>query len=187
MQLRLLAHIFPSIATASVISALALAGVTTSNQSSYARNDKFFCDQEGKTPVTKIRTQRGPETFIRWVVKDFKNFPPAQRCQIVSRRFQRYYSNGALLIRSEFNFNNYPVLCIANRKGTPCTSDNVLVTLKPGTDPGLVLKQILAFRRSVAGKPIDLSGKGKCRPYSEYEGDLYLDVKQLVDDKECSQ
>jgi hypothetical protein len=187
MQLKFLVHPFPSIAIASVISALALAIATTSNQPSYARNDKFFCDQTSNPPVTKIRTPRGNETLIRWVVKDFKNFPPAQRCRIVSRRFQRYYDNGALLIRSEFNFNNYPVLCIANRKGTPCTAANVLVTLKPGTDPGLVLKQILAFRRSVTGKPIDLSGKGKCRPYSEYEGDLYLDVKQLVDDKECSQ
>lgn len=43
-------------------------------------------------------------------------------------------------------------MCIANRKGIPCTSDNVLVTLKPGTDLGRVYQQIIAFRRGVAEK-----------------------------------
>lgn len=135
MQLRLSAQILPGVATASVISVLALTVTTTiDNQPSYAGGNKFFCTQEGNTPVTKVRTSRGPETFIRWVVQDFKKFPPAQRCKIVSTRFQRYYDNGSLFITTRDNFNNYPVLCIANRKGTPCTSENVLVTLKPGTD-----------------------------------------------------
>ncbi|MCC5624811.1 COP23 domain-containing protein [Nostoc sp. CHAB 5715] len=186
MQLRLFARVLPGVATTSVISALALAvATTTSNQPSYARNNKFFCTQERGVPVTKVRTSRGNETFIRWVVKDFKKFPPSERCKIVSTRLQRYYDNGSLFIRSEFNFNNHPVLCIANRKGIPCTSDNVLVTLKPGTDLGRVYQQIIAFRRGVAGKPLDLTGK--CRPYTEYDGDLYLDVKRLVDDKQCGQ
>ncbi|MDZ7965261.1 MAG: COP23 domain-containing protein [Nostoc sp. DedSLP03] len=186
MQLRLFARVLPGVATASVISALALAvATTTSNQPSYAGNNKFFCTQQGNTPVTKVRTSRGPETFIRWVFNDFKKFPASERCQIVSQRFQRYYDNGPLFIKSEFNFNNYPVLCIANRRGVPCTADNVLVTLKPGSDPGVVLKQILDFRRGTKGETVGLSGSGKCRFYSEYEGDLYLDVKQLVDDKEC--
>ncbi|MDZ7957249.1 MAG: COP23 domain-containing protein [Aulosira sp. DedQUE10] len=186
MHLRLFTQILPGVAIASVISALAWGiATTTNNQPSYAGNNKFFCDLEGKIPVTKVRTSRGPETFIRWVVKDFKKFPPSQRCKIVSTRLQRYYDNGSLFIRSEFNFNNHPVLCIANRRGVPCTSDNVLVTLKPGTDLGRVYQQIIAFRRGVAGKPLDLSGK--CRPYTEYDGDLYLDVKQLVDDKQCGE
>jgi Circadian oscillating protein COP23 len=185
MKIRLFTQILPGVAIASVISALALGiATTTSNQPSFAGNNKFFCE-DGKTPVTKVRTSRGPENFIRWVVKDFKKFPPSERCKIVSTRLQRYYDNGSLFIRSEFNFNNHPVLCIANRRGVPCTSDNILVTLKPGTDLGKVYQQIIAFRRGVAGKPLDLSGK--CRPYTEYDGDLYLDVKQLVDDKQCGE
>ncbi|MEH1919357.1 COP23 domain-containing protein [Nostoc sp.] len=184
MQLRLFAHILPRVATGSVISALALAVATTSNQPSYAEGNKFFCTHEGNVPVTKVRTSRGNETFIRWVVKDFKKFPPAQRCKIVSARFQRYYDNGSLFITSRNNFNNYSVLCIANRKGAPCTSENILVTLRPGSDTGAVLKQILDFRRGVEGKPVDLSG---CQVFTEDQGDLYLDVKQLVDGQECGQ
>ncbi|MBD2535021.1 hypothetical protein H6G97_38610 [Nostoc flagelliforme FACHB-838] len=183
---RLSAQILPGVATtASVISVLALAVATTiNNQPSYAGANKFFCTKEGNTPVTKVRTSRGPETFIRWVVQDFKKFPPAQRCKVVSTRFQRYYDNGSLFITTRDNFNNYPVLCIANRKGTPCTSENVLVTLKPGTDTGRVLQQILDFRRGVGDSVVNLSG---CQAISYEQGDLYLDVKQLLDGKQCSQ
>lgn len=186
MQLRLFAHILSGVATASVISALALAvAAIASNQPSYAVRNKFFCDLEGGTPVTKVRTSRGNETFIRWVVRDFKNFPPAQRCKVVSARFQRYYDNGSLLITSRDNFNNYPVLCIVNRKGAPCTAQNILVTLKPGTDTGRVLQQILDFRRGVGSSVVNLSG---CQAFTyDEQGDLYLDVKQLVDGKECSE
>lgn len=175
MQLRLLARILPGVATASVISALAVA--TASNQPSYAEEKKFSCEQEGGVPVTKVRTSRGNETFIRWVVDDFKKFPPKKRCETVTTRFERYYDNGSLYITSRDNFNGYPVLCIANSKGVPCEKENVLVTLKPGTNVGRVLQQIIDFRRGVGGKPINLSG---CNSTDE-RGDLYIDVKQLVD------
>jgi len=179
MQLRLFARVLPGVATASMISALALAvATTTSNQPSYARGNKFFCTEEGGTPVTKVRTSRGNETFIRWVVKDFKKFPPKERCKIVSVRFQRYYFSGSLFIRSKNKFEDkYPVLCVVNKEGAPCTSENLLVTLQRGTDVGRVLQQIIDFRRGVAGKPIELSG---CHSTDE-RGDLYIDVKQLVD------
>lgn len=68
-------------------------------------------------------------------------------------------------------------MCIANSKGVPCEKENVLVTLKPGTNVGRVLQQIIDFRRGVGGKPINLSG---CNSTDE-RGDLYIDVKQLVD------
>ncbi|QIR39271.1 hypothetical protein HCG51_22870 [Tolypothrix sp. PCC 7910] len=178
MHLRLFTQILPGVATAFVISALALGVATTiSNQPIYAGGNKFFCAYEGKIPVTKIKTKRGPDTFIRWVVKDFKKFPLEERCKVVSTRFQRYYDNGPLFIKGEYNFNNYPVLCIANRKGIPCKSENVLVTLKPGTNVGKVVQQILAFGRSVKQQPIDLTG---CHSTDD-KGDLYINIKQLVD------
>jgi Circadian oscillating protein COP23 len=182
MQLSLFAHKLPVIATAYVISILTLAvATTTSNQPSYAGNNKFFCDQEGDIPVTKVRTSRGNETFIRWVVEDFKKFPPLKRCQIVSARLQRYYDNGLLFITSRDNFNNFPVLCIANRKGVPCKSEDLLVTLKPRTDTGRVLRQIIDFR--IKGKPVNLSG---CQAITYDQNNLYLDVKQLIDDNICN-
>jgi hypothetical protein len=94
--------------------------------------------EEGGVPVIKVSTSRGDQTLIRWVTNDFKKVSPLQRCRIVSARFQRHYDNGAIFITSRDNFNGYPVLCISNRRGAPCTADNILVTLKPGTDTGRV-------------------------------------------------
>jgi len=193
MHLRLFAQILPGVATAfGILVVGAIATVTTTNQPSYAGNNKFFCTKEGGVPVTKVNTSRGNETFIRWVVTDFvtnfKKFPPAQRCRIVSARFQRYYDNGALFITSRDNFNGYPVLCIANRKGTPCKSENLLITLKRGTDTERVLKQMLDFRRGVATSPLSFSNSSnssECQHITYYKGDLYLDVKQFVDGDGC--
>ncbi|WP_062287473.1 COP23 domain-containing protein [Nostoc piscinale] len=123
MQLKLVAQLLPKVAAASVTSLLVV-GISVT-EPSYAGPSKFFCTQEGGIPVTKVRTPRGNETFIRWVVDDFKKFPPANRCQTVTARFQRYYDNGSLYITSRDNFNSYPVLCIANRKGVPCTTENM--------------------------------------------------------------
>ncbi|NEU74288.1 hypothetical protein PI95_017410 [Hassallia byssoidea VB512170] len=66
MQLKLFAQILPGVATAFGTLALGLAiATTTSNQPSYAGNNKFFCTQENGIPVTKVRSSRGNETFIR--------------------------------------------------------------------------------------------------------------------------
>ncbi|QDL08954.1 hypothetical protein DP113_14475 [Brasilonema octagenarum UFV-E1] len=168
-----------------VTQSLAIASLSTFpiiaaiNQPSFANSNKFSCEKRNGTPVTMVRTSRGNETFIRWVVRDFKAFPPEKRCAIVSARFQQYYDNGSVYITSKDNFKGYPVLCIASRKGGSCANDqDVLVTLKPGTDTGRVLRQILDFRRGADAKPIELSGS----QYVSYsDGDLYVDVKQLVD------
>ncbi|MGH1394320.1 MAG: COP23 domain-containing protein, partial [Trichormus sp.] len=138
---RLLAQLLPAVASLTSFLALGFAVI----KPIYAGSNKFFCTQEGNIPVTKVRTSRGPETFIRWVVQDFKKFPPSERCRIVSVRFQRYYDNGLLFITTRRNFNNYDVICIAHRQNVPCRAEDVLVTLKPGTDMTRVLKQILAF------------------------------------------
>ncbi|MBO3460982.1 COP23 domain-containing protein [Aetokthonos hydrillicola Thurmond2011] len=183
MHPRLFAQMLARVGTTSAVAALVFAVVaaTTSNQpgyAGYAGRNKFFCAQENGETVTKVITSRGPETFIRWVVKDFKQFPPLKRCNLVSNRFLRYYDNGSIFITSRDNFNGYPVLCISDQKGAPCTSDNILVTLRPGEDAGLALKQIIAFRRGTGTTTIELSGS----QYITYEqGDLYLDVKKLVD------
>ncbi|WP_445636350.1 Secreted protein [Nostoc sp. DSM 114161] len=183
MRLRLLAQMLSRVATASVTSALALAiaANTTDIQPSYAKDAKFFCDREGKIPVTKVRSSRGPETFMRWVIKDFmrSGFDPKTRCRAVSARLQRYYDNGQLFFTSRNNFNGYPVICIANSKGVPCTSDNILVTLKRGTNAQATLKQIHDFRRGVSSTAINLGGNNQHLFY--FDGELYLDVKELVD------
>lgn len=169
------------VAKAFVMASLATcAFVATSNQTSYARRSKFYCAVLNGVPITWVRTSRGREQFILWVVKDFSasGFTPLKRCIAVSAKFRRYYDSGTLYITSRSNVNSYPVLCVANRKRRRCSRKNILVTLRPGTDAGRVLKQILAFRRGASNKPVELSGS----ELVTYEnGEFYLDVKALVD------
>ncbi|AKG22119.1 COP23 domain-containing protein [Calothrix sp. 336/3] len=176
MQLKL-GQILSAAMTVAISSVVIVANV--SNQPSYAGNQKFICRTENGVSVTKVYTpRRGYETFIRWVVKDFKKFPPSQRCKMVTARLQRYYDNGKVYITERNELNGYPVLCIANTKGSDCAKDNILVTLKPGTDTGKILRQIIAFRDRATGEPINLSGSN----YATYvNGDVYIDIKQLVD------
>ncbi len=164
----------------SITTLTALTTTTIINQPSYANGNKFFCTKSNGVPVTMVSTSRGNEPFIRWVVKDFSpsGFTPQRRCEVVSGRLQRYYDNGTLYITSRNNLNGYPVLCVADRQGGSCPDENLLVTLKPGTDTGRVLKQILDFRRGADVKPVELSGS---QYVTYYDGDLYLDVKKLVD------
>lgn len=167
-----------------IISFTVLSYIVTFNQPSHAQSrNKFFCAILNDVPTTMVRSSRGNVPMIRWTVKDFgrSGFTPLKRCQAVSTRFQRYYDNGQVYITSRSKLNGYPVLCISNTKGGSCSSENILVTLKPGTDTGRVAQQIVDFRRGAADKPIELSGS----EFVTYvDGEFYLDVKGLVDSVE---
>jgi hypothetical protein len=55
--------------------------------------------------------------------------------------------------------------------------------MKPGTDSGRVLQQMLSLRRDAGESVINLSG---CQAFTYDEGDVYVDVKEFLDGKECS-
>ncbi len=162
-----------------VATAIALGFVTTVSfvKPSYGGGSKFYCAVLNGVPITWVRTSRGKEPFIRWVNPSF-NVIPLERCKIVSAKFRRHYDNGRFHITGRDDVNGYPVLCISNRQGGSCSSQNVLVTLEPGSDPGFIMQQILDFRRGADGSIIELSGD----KFIQYvDGEFYLDVKKLVD------
>ncbi len=162
-----------------VATAIALGFVTTVSfvKPSYGGGSKFYCAVLNNVPITWVRTSRGKEPFIRWVSTAF-NFSPLERCKIVSAKFRRYYDNGEFYLTGRDNVNGYPVLCISNREGGSCSSQNVILTLKQGSDPGFVIKQIYYFRRGANGSVIELSGD----KFIQYvDGEFYLDVKKLID------
>ena len=159
--------------------AVALGFFMTANlvKPSYGGRSKFYCAVYKGVPITWVQTSRGREQFIRWVSPAF-NTPPLQRCKIVSAKFRRHYDNGRFYITGRNNVNGYPVLCISNRKGGNCSSQNVLVTLEQGSDPGFIMQQILNFRRGADASVIELSGD----KFIQYvDGEFYLDVNKLVD------
>jgi hypothetical protein len=105
-----------------------------------APNTSFFCGLSPQgIPTTYARTFSRDVPLIRWVSTYFQNYTPTQRCQEVSGRFQSAYRNGTL---------KYITVGIQNRQSIVCTSsqdngcDQLLFTLKPGTDPAQVIQHL---------------------------------------------
>lgn len=151
------------------------------HQPGYAQQ-KYRCDPKGKNPITYVRTRRSWEPMLLWESNFFDaTISKQERCGIVSNRLQRYDDNKMIpLLTSRRNVNGYPVLCILDRVRKECSQKDVVVTLKPGTDPGVVLRQIQYFRRGAAGaRPVPLSGSKAGR----YEnGNFYVNLNQLLEE-----
>jgi hypothetical protein len=118
--------------------------------------------------------------MIRWISNAFSgsNYTPQERCQNVTARFQRYNDNGKLKFIRTGTVNRYPVLCVADFQGGNCDSKAVLVTLKRGRDPQLVLQRLLDLRARAAGRVIQLSGS---QVIFYHDGEAYVDIEKLID------
>ena len=128
--------------------------------------DRFYCDENGM--FTTVNTERGSLPLIRWSDRSFPPpFTPAQRCQIVSERFQKFDSNGTLKYIKADTINNLPALCVAAYKGGACLPNGLLVTFKPGTDPNETLVKLLDQRVWAASETISLSGNARGASTSE--------------------
>lgn len=94
---------------------------TAQPQPSYASNPKFFCAQSKGVPVTFARREDGRNVpMIRWV-SSYSSLTPLQRCQEVSRRFQRSYDNGTLKTIITRSLNKQSVVCAVVSTNDVCT------------------------------------------------------------------
>ena len=148
---------------------------TTINQPSYANNIKFFCEQSKGIPTTFARREDGRKIpIIRWV-SSYSFLTPLQRCQEVSRRFQRSYDNGTLKTITTGMINEHSVICAVVSTNDACTNPNVLFTLKPGDNGKVVLERLLD-RRSLAGSMIQNQSSDDSQIYIDFE--TYLNYLQ---------
>ncbi len=148
--------------------------------------DRFFCDEKGM--FTTVHTERGSLPLIHWIDRSFPPpFTPAQRCQIVSQRFQKFDNNGTLKYIKADIINNLPALCVAAYPGGSCLPDGLLVTFKPGTDPNKTLIKLLDQRVWATGSdPIRLSsGSNQSASseetiISEVNGETYVNMEMFL-------
>jgi hypothetical protein len=145
------------------------ATVTFSQPSHTQERDRFFCRISNGQPTTMIRNTWGPTPMIHWV-NSFPNWTPARRCEDVSTRFQRFYRNGTLKYLKGGWYNNQPVLCVAAYKGGDCF--DVLVTLKPGSDPEETLRLLINYK----DLPLSLSSGF----ISTVDGQLYFNIDFFI-------
>jgi hypothetical protein len=124
-----------------------------------AQTSTFYCDTSGSVPVTRIRTARGDESFIQWQNSFSRGYGAARRCQEVASRFERQHTGGKrLYLTSRRSVNGHPVICYTDSEKGACDRNNVLVTLRRGTNHRNALRRFSAFQRGASNRPLELSG-----------------------------
>jgi Circadian oscillating protein COP23 len=158
------------------ISASRAAEPTSPAPTSPQASARFFCGQSrvataNKTvPTTFARTKRGNVPVIRWQSTFFSNsnvYTPLKRCEEVSRRFQKYYGEGALAYLTAGQMNSQNVICVSDEYGGPC--QGLLLTLEPKDNPQAVLKDLLNARNRAGG------------PLTRSTGSLYVDMNNFLE------
>ncbi len=128
---------------------------------------RFACLSRQGVPATVALTKRGPVPVINWRTTLGGTYTPQVRCNIISKRFQKFYESGTLNFLTTGRKNRLPIICVANYKGGACAHD--LFTLKPGSNPGHTLRNLMAVRVGAAG------------PLNESGARTYIDVKELLE------
>ncbi|AFY79309.1 hypothetical protein Ple7327_4178 [Pleurocapsa sp. PCC 7327] len=161
--------------------ALVLAFNQAIAEPSMAETQRFFCAVLNGNYTTFVRTPRGNVPLILWTSGAFDRagWTNEKRCLEVSGRFQKYNKSGRLKYIRTSSINRLPVLCVAQAKGGSCQTEDVLFTLRAGTNAQQVLTRLLDVRRG-AGRstPIQLSNE-QIFSYDE-RGELYADVENLI-------
>ena len=113
----------------------------------------FFCDRHNGSPATIVNhSKRGKLTFIIWDTLYFgDDYPPEERCRVVSARFQQTNINGDLNYIVSGTLNNYPVLCASRSEPTNqvinCSNERLLMTLQPGDNSQAMIEHIAKLNR----------------------------------------
>ena len=153
-------------------------GSAIANPAKAQTTNTYYCAQLEGGWNTFVNTPRGRVNLINWENEFGAEWTPQKRCSAVSQRFQKFLDNGNLKFIRTGNINQQPVLCVANSKGGVCPNDNVLITLKPGTDPEGVLVRLVDFRRSVSGQTLTLSADD---PGFYSDGEFYVDMDKFLE------
>ncbi|MEL6494713.1 MAG: COP23 domain-containing protein [Cyanobacteria bacterium J06623_7] len=172
MKIKTLAAMFAGLGVA-IGSAIALPATAQSKNT-----NTYYCAQLNQSWSTFVNTPRGRVKLINWENKFSPDWTPQKRCSAVSGRFQNFLDRGNLKFIRTGNVNSLPVLCVANARGGDCPDENVLITLKPGTDPEGVLIKLVDFRRSVSGQTLTLSADD-AGFYSG--GEFYVDMDKFLE------
>ncbi|MFB2970073.1 COP23 domain-containing protein [Aerosakkonema sp. BLCC-F183] len=171
--------------------AIVLVSTATIGQSSNAAGRTFVCgtsQHNGRTvPATFVRSPgRRDQVMILWVRNDFAGtrYTPPERCQIVTERLQAHQNNQILKYIRTATVNNSPVLCSVLNKGGSCPGNQVIVTLRSGTNAKEVLEQLTDLVRRQRGNPVYFSS---CQLITYVDTEAYLNIDILLGETSVNQ
>jgi hypothetical protein len=150
------------------------------------QESRFMCDTSRSVPATVVQSsQYGIVTLINWQSDHFakSGFSPASRCQQVSSRFQQHYQQGTLKFFTTGLVNRQSVICAVATQNSPCNQNNLLYTLKPGSDPNQTLKQLLNIRSRATSTALNEAGS---RIYVEFDSLLKAKAQEKENKEDAS-
>jgi Circadian oscillating protein COP23 len=153
--------------------ALSLPVLPLFTTASYAGKASFTCTEVDGRLATAVQTRKGNVALIYWdsVIYVGAGYTPQVRCQKVTERFQKLYSNGELKYLAAGKVSKQPVICGTKTNKAAC--NNMLFTLKPGSDPRTVLKRLNDVRNRAAGSSaVEESGGGNTNPSTDTVVDM---------------
>jgi Circadian oscillating protein COP23 len=112
----------------------------------------FTCTDISGRLATAVKTKKGNVPLVYWDSAVFSSagFSAQVRCQKVTQRFTSLYGSGQLKYLAVGTVRSQPVICGLKSSKSSCNSENMLFTVKPGSDPRIVLRQLNAVRNRAA-------------------------------------
>ncbi|NJM24018.1 MAG: hypothetical protein HC874_21850 [Richelia sp. SL_2_1] len=138
----------------------------------------FFCREifdkasSEKIPATVVWVpeRKGHIRLIGWKSQALPPHITSQkRCEIVTQKFQKFYDNGSLNYLTHGINNGYPVICSIPNQGETCNGINQLFTIRPGSNPGIVLQRLIDTLGGKGGGVIIYQNSGQ---------QIYIDMKE---------
>ncbi len=125
-------------------------------------------DKQIPATIAWIPERKQHIRFIAWKSEYFSNWSPEKRCEAATKKFQEFYDKGTLNYLSHGTHKGYPVIC-AVQPGEKCNGENQIFIIKPGSQPEIVLEQILNIAK----------GKSSVMLYQNSGKQLLIDVNKL--------
>lgn len=134
-------------------------------------NESFDKETGARMPTTFAWADRGKIAVVRWRTEEFSGYPPQERCNEVSPRFQEAYDNGTLKMITNGTINNQPVICTATEYRGKCQT--LLMTLRPSDDSLQVLNSFKDILNGRSTGPI-LHSSGTAQVYYQVDIETFL-------------
>jgi hypothetical protein len=154
--------------------AFTFATILISNNPAHSQGANFSCDSSTGVPATVVESpQHGKVRIIDWKTTEFGDgFDPQSRCNIVSEKFQKYSQAGTLKYFTTGSVDRNPVICAVASESMSCSQENMLYTLKRGSNASETLKQLLDVRSGATGSALNETGSR-----------VYVDFDEVVEAK----